>query len=592
MDGFSPEAITTLLVIGGCFGLLLFSRIAADVILIAGVGFLLLVGILTPAEALSGLSNEGMATVAVLFVVAQALSETGVVSWISSSLLGRPQSEAHAQLRLMTPVALFSSVLNNTPVVAMLIPAVRDWAQRNNICASKLMIPLSYAAIVGGTCTLVGTSTNLVINGMLQESAPEISLALFDLAWIGIPCVLVVLGFTVLSSRWLLPSRGQAGMRFGDAREYTVEMLVQPGSRLVGSSIEDAGLRQLPGMFLIEINRGGQLLTAVAPRELLQAGDRLIFAGDVRSVVDLKNIHGLKIAEDQVFKLGAEQAERCLVEVVVGPNFPFLSQSVRDMNFRKHYGAAIIAVSRNGEHLQTRIGDIELQPGDTLLLETHQEFAETQRYSRDFLLVSEIENSRPVRHEQRGLSGIIMLAMVAVVAFGLLSMFKAAILAAGLMILTRCVRVSEARHSVDWQILLVIAASIALGAAMEKTGAASQIAELMVGMTVGSAWATLAALFVLTAVFSALISNLAAAVLLFPVALNASQQLDVSMVPFAVTLMVAASACFATPIGYQTNLMVYGPGDYRFSDFLKIGIPLTVLVGLVTVILVPVIWPF
>ncbi len=588
----TPDAILTLSVIVFCFGLLVFSRFPADAVLIGGVALLTLLGVITAEEALLGLSNEGMATVAVLFIVARGLAQTGVVNWISQRLLGRPNAMPQAQLRLMAPVAALSSILNNTPVVAMMVPAVSDWAKRNKLNVSQLMMPLSYAAIIGGTCTLVGTSTNLVINDMLVDNHQGIGLSMFDLAWVGVPCVLVVIAFTIGFSRWLLPHRGEADHAlFGDARQYIVEMEVEADSPLSGQSIEDAGLRQLPGMYLVEIDRNNQLITAVSPRETLLAGDHLIFAGDVRSVVDLKNIHGLKVAERQVFKLESGTQSRCLVEVVVSPNFPGLGKTIRDARFRNIYGAAIIAVAREGEQLKTKIGDIELKPGDTLLLETHDQFVSQQRYNRDFLLVSEIENSRPVHYEKRGVAALIMAGMVVLVTIGLLSMFKAALLAAGLMIISRCIKIQDARQSVDWQIILVIAASIGLGGAMDKTGAAAVIAEAMVGLSAHSAIATLAVLFIITAAFSAVISNLAAAVIVFPIAVAASQQLGVDLLPFAVTLMVAASACFSTPIGYQTNLMVYGPGNYRFVDFLKIGIPLTVLVGLTTLLIVPVIWP-
>jgi len=589
---FTVDAWIALAVIAGCLLALIFSRRPPDMILCGGVVVLLLLGVLSPKEALAGMSNEGMVTVGVLFIVAQALSETGVVSWISHSMLGRPKSARVAQFRLMAPVATFSSILNNTPVVAMMIPAVRDWAKRNNLPVSQLMIPLSYAAIVGGTCTLIGTSTNLVVNGMLLHAAPEQALGMFDLAWVGLPCVVLVIGFTILSSRRLLPSNRGKAERFGDTRQYIVEMMVEDTSPMIGQSIEEAGLRQLPAMFLIEIVRDERLMTVVSPKEILMAGDRLIFAGDVRSVVDLKNFHGLRLAEDQAFKLGSNNLSRCLAEVVISPNFPSLGRMVRDMKFRNNYGAAIIAISRNGEQLKGRIGDVELEPGDTLLLEAYEDFVPNQRYSRDFLLVSEIENSRPVRHEHRFRAGIIMVAMVVVVAAGWLSMLKAAFLAAGLMVATRCIRAADARRSVDWQILLVIAASIALGGSLESTGAASIIAGEIIGVAAGSPMATLVAIFVVTTLFSAVISNLAAAVIVFPIALAASQQLDVSLLPFAVTLMMAASASFATPIGYQTNLMVYGPGDYRFSDFFKIGIPLTILVGVATILIVPLVWPF
>lgn len=590
---FTPEALETLAVIGLCFGLLMFSRLPADAILVGGVALLTLLGVLSAEEALMGMSNEGMATVAVLFVVARGLAQTGVVGWVSQNLLGRPKNTAAAQLRLMLPVATMSTLLNNTPVVAMMVPAVSDWAKRNNLSVSQLMIPLSYAAIVGGTCTLVGTSTNLVINGMLKTSGHPAGLGMFDLAWVGVPCVLVVVFFTIGFSRWLLPHRGKLDQKlFEDARQYIVEMEVEAQSPLNGKTIEQAGLRHLPGMYLVEINRSGRLISAVSPTEILLAGDHLIFAGDVRSVVDLKNIHGLKVAEKQVFKLGDAAHSRCLVEVVISRGFPQLGKTVRDMRFRNIYNAAIIAVARDGERIKTKIGDIQLRPGDTLLLETSDQFVSQQRYSKNFLLVSAIENSQPVRHEQRNLAAGIMLAMVAVVTLGWLSMFKAAMLAAGLMIITRCITVQAARQSVNWQVVLVIAASIALGGAMEKTGAAKVIAEWMISLSAHSPSASLISMFILTAVFSAVISNLAAAVIVFPIAVAVSQQLSVDLTPFTVTLMIAASACFATPIGYQTNLMVYGPGSYKFTDFIKIGMPLTILVGLTTVLIVPIIWPF
>lgn len=588
----SPEALQTLSVIGLCFTLLVFTRYPADAILVGGVGVLLLLGIVTAEEALVGMSNEGMVTVAVLFIVARGLAQTGVVDWISQRLLGRPRTPALAQLRLMLPVAALSSILNNTPVVAMMVPAVTDWAKRNRLSVSQLMIPLSYAAIIGGTCTLVGTSTNLVINGMLTKQLGSSGLAMFDLAWVGVPCVIVVVAFTVGFGRLLLPHGEGVNEPFEDARQYIVEMEVERNSPIAGKSIEDAGLRQLPGMFLVEIDRAGRTMTAVAPSEVLLAGDHLIFAGDVRSVVDLKNIHGLKVAEKQVFKLQGGVNTRCLVEVVISSSFPSLGKTVRDSRFRNAYSAVIIAVARDGERIKTKIGDIELRPGDTLLLETHDQFVKQQRYAKDFLLVSKIEDSRPVQHEKRATAAAILVAMVVLVTLGVLTMFKGAMLAAGLMIASRCLRVQEARQSVDWQILLVIAASIALGGALDKTGAATMIAETMVGLVQGSAIGTLVMVFVLTATFSAVISNLAAAVLLFPVAVAASQQLGVDILPFAVTLMIAASTCFSTPIGYQTNLMVYGPGNYHFTDFMRLGLPLTLLVGITTVLVVPQVWPF
>ncbi|MFT4538030.1 MAG: di/tricarboxylate transporter [Planctomycetota bacterium] len=582
----------TVAVLAFCLFALVRTRWPVDAVLIGSVSLLMFLGVLTPEQALAGMSNPGMITVGVLYVVVSGLERAGMVAWISGGILVPPRRPWLAKLRMMGSVAGLSSVLNNTPVVAMLIPAVTDWCKRHEISVSQLMIPLSYAAIVGGLCTLVGTSTNLVINGMMLSSGIGGGLSMFELTWIGLPCIVVTLVYVLIFGPRLLPHRLGTHARFEDARQYIVEMELEADSPLAGQSIEEAGLRHLPSVYLVEIERDGHLMTVVSPREELKAGDRLVFAGDVESVVDLQKIRGLRPAETQVFKLDMERAQRCLVEVVISSNFPGLRQSVRDMGFRHRYGAAIIAASRQGKNIRGRIGDIRLRPGDTLLLEAPPEFERQQQFSKDFLLVSAVANSQPLRHEKRYLAGIILVGMVLLVGVGVLSMFKAVMLAAGLMLVTRCTTVHVARQSVDWQVLLVIAASIGLGTAVETSGAAGVIAGGLIEWIGQSPLAALVVLFTVTSAFSAVISNIAAAVLVFPIAAATSTQLGVAFEPYAITLMVAASASFATPIGYQTNLMVYGPGDYRFSDFLRMGLPLTVLIGLTTALIVPAVWPF
>ena len=586
------EAWLTLGVVGLCIGLLASNRFPSDAVMVGGLTLLLLTGVLTPGDALAGLANEGMVTVAVLYVVVAGLSETGGTAWVSQALLGRPRSIAHAQTRLMVPVAALSAFLNNTPVVAMFIPAVQDWAKRHRLAVSQLMMPLSYAAIAGGTCTLIGTSTNLVVNGLLLQEPDTPGLGFFEIAWVGVPTLILTVAFTVLFGRRLLPERQSVLSQLADAREYTVEMLVEPRSPLDGMSIEEAGLRQLPGLYLVEVERGGHVLPAVGPEAVLQGGDRLLFAGVVESVLDLQKIRGLTPATNQVFKLDAPRHQRCLVEAVVSESFPLLGRSIREGRFRTLYQAAIIAVARNGERIHSKIGDIVPRPGDTLLMETHPSFLERYRNTRDFLLVSRLDNSTPPRHERAGLALLVMAGMVVLAASGLLSMLEAAMLAAGLMLLLRCTSASAARRSVDWQVLLVIAASFGMGTALQQTGAANAVAGGLVALAGDNPWAALALVFVATSLFTNLITNNAAAALMFPIALATAARLDVSVLPFAIAIMKAASASFATPVGYQTNLMVLGPGGYRFADYLRLGVPLTVLTGAVTVVIAPLIWPF
>jgi len=588
----SIEAWSTLAIILLCFGMMALTRYPPDAILMSGLTLLLLGGILTPEQALSGLANQGMVAVGVLYIVATGIRETGAISWFVHNILGRPKSLNSAQLRLMLPVAVVSAFMNNTPVVAVMIPAVKDWARRNQLQVSKLMIPLSYAAIVGGTCTLIGTSTNLVVNGLLIDETGTEGLALFEIAWIGIPTVIAVLTFTMLLGRWLLPEGAKTSTQFDDARGYTVEMIVESDNNLVGRTIEDAGLRHLPGLYLMEIDRGGQVLPAVSPKEHLQANDRLVFVGVVESVVDLQKIRGLKPATDQVFKLNAPRPERCLIEAVISDSFPLAGMSIRESRFRSFYNAAIIAVARNGTQIKKKIGDITLKPGDTLLLETQSSFVAQQKNSRDFYLISELADSSPPRHERAMISFLILVAMVVSVALGWLTILKASMLAAGLMIVTRCTTAGNARRSVDWQVLIVIAASLGIGQAIVVTGAAGEIATTLLDLTMGQPWLALFIIYLVTSIFTSMISNTAAAVLMFPIALATSQGLEVNFIPFVIAIMMAASASFATPIGYQTNLMVFGPGGYHFSDYLKLGIPLTLISGLLAVVLIPMIWVF
>ncbi len=585
------EAWFTLATITLCFVAMATNRVAPDITLMGGLSLLLLTGILTPEAAFSGLSNEGVITVAVLYIVVTGLTETGAIAWLGQMLLGRPRSLTIALARLMFPVAAMSALLNNTPVVAMFIPAVSDWAKKNQLSVSKLMMPLSYAAIVGGTCTLIGTSTNLVVNSLLINETESSGLGMFDLAWVGIPITLITFIYVLIAQKWLLPERRTARSQFADVREYMVEMLVDIDSPLNGKSIEEAGLRQLPGLYLVEIERAGQVLPAVSPHDRIYSEDRLIFAGIVDSVLDLQKIRGLKPATNQVFKLEAPRDDRCFVEAVVSHNCPIAGKTIREGRFRSLYNAAVIAVARDGAQIKKKIGDIVLQAGDTLLLETHSDFEIQQKNSRDFYLVSQLNAFAPPKHEKSAMAIGILVGMVIFVSFGWLPMLHAALLAAGLMIMTRCTRGQTARRSIDWQVLIVIAASFGMGSALESSGAATAIANQLTLLSGDNPIAALALTFAATSIFTALATNNTAALLMFPIALATTTHLDVNFLPFAITIMIAASASFATPIGYQTNLMVYGPGGYRFIDYVKMGTPLTFLVAILTVTLVPLIWP-
>lgn len=585
------DAILTLVLVAGVLLSLAVTRIPADLILMAALAFLVISGILTPPQALVGFANTGVITIATLYVVAAGLKETGAVQWVASRLLGQPHSIRGAQVRMLLPTSVLSAFMNNTTVVAMFIPAIQEWSQRLQISASKLLLPLSYATILGGTCTLIGTSTNLVVDGLLRSETGT-HLGLFELAWVGIPLLLVGVGFMVLFADKLLPSRGGVTEQLELVREYGVEVEVESPGPLVGKTIAQAGLRSLSYGYLAEIDRQGRLITAVEPDRTLQPGDKLYFIGAPECASELRRIQGLKPANGSIHKLDVENHQRCIVEVVLGAEFPALDKTVRESKFRTRFNAVILSVSREGNRIPGKLGDIRLRMGDTLLLEASHQFVEQYRFRRDFLLVSALNDSTPPDFRKAPLALGILLAMVVVSAFGLLSIMEAAFLAAGAMIATRCITASKARRYIDLPVLIVIAASFALGNAMRVTGAAESIAGLMLISESMSPWLALALVYLLTVAFTELITNNAAAVLMFPIALALAEQLGVNYLPFVIAVMFAASASFITPLGYQTNLMVYGPGRYRFSDYLKIGIPLSVLVGTTAVALIPFVWHF
>jgi di/tricarboxylate transporter len=585
------QGILTLATLFSVLSTLMLTRYSADLVLMAALALLLIVGVLTPSEALAGFGNPGVITIATLYVVAAGLKETGAVQWIARRLLGNPKTAQGAQLRMIAPTGILSAFMNNTAVVAMFIPAIQDWAQRLGIPASKLLLPLSYAAILGGTCTLIGTSTNLVVDGLLQSEL-DIHLGLFEMAWVGVPLLLTGGAFLVIFGSKLLPDRGGIRDELDQVRKYGVEVEVISPGPLVGKTIAEAGLRALSYGYLAEIERDGRLITVVDPDRVLQGSDRLYFIGAPECASELRRIQGLKPANGNVHKLDVANHQRCLVEVVLGPEFPALGKTIRDSQFRTRFNAVIFSLAREGQRVPGKLGDIIFRVGDTLLLETSQQFVEQYRFRRDFLLVSALNDSTPpdFRKAPRAL-GILAL-MVLVSASGLLPIMEAAFLAAGGMIVSGCLTASRARSSLDLPVLVVIGASFALGNAMTVTGAADWIVGGLLGIGDLSPWQVLILIYLVTAIFTEVITNNAAAVLMFPIALALAQQLDVSVLPFAVAVMFAASASFITPLGYQTNMMVFGPGRYKFSDYVKIGVPLSVIAGAVSVTLIPMVWSF
>jgi di/tricarboxylate transporter len=589
--------VTALVVIG------LARNLAADALLWGAVVACGLAGILSLEEMFAGLTNSGMLTIAALYVVAAGVRETGALDLVARKFLRGIRTRRALMVRMGMVVPVLSAFLNNTPVVAMLIPMLNRWSAKHRVSPSKLLIPVSFMSILGGMTTLIGTSTNLVVHGMMADAVtarPDLAqslrpMALFEIGAVGIPCALLGVLYLIFFSRRLLPERTDMLEEISASpREYIVEMRVADDCQFVGMHVEEAGLRHLHGLYLHEIVRGSDIIAPVQPDHVILAGDVLSFSGVVSTIVDLERLPGLIPVADPGYEHQLSvQREHMLTEAVVSPTAPIIGRSIVESNFRALYNAAVVAVHRGGTRLSGRIGDVVLRSGDTLLLQTGPHFADAHRNNRDFFLVSSIEDSQPLRYDRAVLSLVLLSIMIVLLTTQAIPTVLAAFLIAGAMIVGRCISVASARQALELQTLFAIAGAIALGLALLNSGAVHAIAHSTVS-TVGQwgPYAVLAALAVLTMLFTEIVTNTAAAALMFPLGVATALDLGVDPRPFVMVVALIASASFLTPIGYQTNLMVYGPGGYRFTDFTRVGFPLSVLLLLAATLLAPVVWPF
>jgi di/tricarboxylate transporter len=586
------DATITILILVSFLVVAVSGRLAVDFALVLCMTALLVSGVLTPNEAFQGFANPALFIIACFYVVSAAIKESGALHWWIMRWLGQRKPVSRAIPRIMWPVALISSVISNTPVVAIFIPLIQDWCRRHNITASKLLIPLSYASILGGTCTLIGTSTNLLVVGMLQGTPEADELSLFTPALVGLPLVVIgVLYFVVLGHR-LLPARQGISESTPDSREYAVSMRVEEGGALSGMTIADAGLRHLQHSFLSELQSKGHVIPAVGPEEILKDNDILVFVGQPEAVSELRQFRGLVPAEGEILKLDVPYSSRALIEAVVSPTSNLVGKTVKESTFRTLFGGVILSVSRNGQRISQKVGSIVVRSGDTLLLEAARGFVRRHRYNRDFLLLSRIDDATiPNLSKAPVALGLLGLFIVLVVT-GSLSLIAASLLLVIALGATKCISLEFAQRSVDMRLLLAIGASLALGFALQKTGLAGLAAQGIMSLADGNPYINLLLLYVVTVIVTELITNNAAAVLMFPLAQSLSVELDASLLPFVMTIMFAASASFLTPFGYQTNLMVQGPGGYQFGDYFRVGILLSLLVGATVVFLVPIVWPF
>ena len=588
------EAWLTIVVVLAILVALIKNVAPPDWLFLGGVAILAAAGVITPKEAFAGFSNGGMLTVAALFVVAAGMRDTGILDYIGQRALGAAQNRESAFRRLAGLVMPLSAFLNNTPIVAMMMPVVMDWCRRNKVSPSKMLIPLSYLTILGGTCTLIGTSTNLVVSGLMEESEMQRGIGLFELAWVGVPYAIVGSLYLYFFGSRLLPDRQELIEQLGEARrEYLTEMRVGEHCPLAGKTVEESSLRGLHGLFLTEIDRDGEIIAPVRPDTRIHHGDHLIFAGIVSTMVELEKIPDLIPVADPNYDISPKNLKgRRLWEAVISPTSPLVGQTLRDADFRATNGAAVLAMHRGGQRIREKLGSVEMRAGDTLLLLAARHFRRAFRNDPAFYLISDVSEWRPLRRDRAWVATGIFLALLVLMTTGWVPLEVAAILAGVLMVGSRCISTSDARQSIDWQVLITIAASFGIGTALEKSGAAGTVASWIVTATESlGPIVALSLIYLVGSLVTEVITNNAAAALMFPFCLATAKQLDCDPRPFMIALTLAASASFTTPIGYQTNMMVYGPGGYKFMDFVRIGGPMNFLLWIVAVVLIPIFWP-
>ncbi|AGF78729.1 di-/tricarboxylate transporter [Desulfocapsa sulfexigens DSM 10523] len=583
------------------FGLLIFSKLPPAAVFIGALTLTITFKLAPLDDSLKGFSNPGVLTIGALFMIAAGMYSTGAVSILSEKLIGRPRSILKAQLKILPNIAFGSAFLNNTPLVAMMIPVIRDLSRSCGLDAKKLLIPVSYASILGGTCTLIGTATNLVIAGLVNETLKRggadlphmVPVGMFDLSLIGVPVTIVGLVFLMTVGTSLLPATAEGLDVKGEVRRrwFRVELAIEDKSPLIGKTLDDAGLMASDGFYIMSISRNRNKLE-LNPDITLVAGDMLSFSADVSGAKGLWATIGLK----PLYSTKEQKADRHrhhLVEVVVSRRNPMIGHQIGEVEAAdRNFEVWLVAFARGEAAMHYPLEETVIQAGDVALLEVKDRFFYRNRNETDFAMTKKLRGARIQRTDKALLASVITGTMVFSVAFGLMSMLNAALLAAGGMLLSGCMNLEDAGRSVDFSTLMVIASAMGLESAVTASGLSSVIGDFLGLLGGDNAYMALAVVFLGCVLMDAMVTNVASAVFMFPISMSIASALDVSFMPFVIVVMVGASCSFISPVSYQTNLMVYGPGKYSFGDFVKIGIPLTMLVGVITVFLTPLFFPF
>ena len=586
--GFGLDAWITILTVLGMFTILLFTKWRSDLVFLGAIGVLYVTGVLDAKEAFSGFSSTSVITVGVLFVVVAGLTYTGVLQYIVKYLLGTPNSYAKAVTRLMLPVAVLSSFLSNTTVVSLFVNIVKMWSKKLGVSPSKLLIPLSYASGMGGVCTLIGTPPNLIISGLYEEKT-GVAMNILTTTVPGLFC-LVVGVLSVIAMRRLLPDRKAAESTFESTGEYTVELRVPADNPHIGQTLAESGLYHIKGGSLIKMYHFDDLPLHVTEEEPVLGGDRLIYAGQIDEITDMADKYSLVPADEPVFSIDDVDMHRKLRTAYVEFGSSMIGTTIGESTFEKDNDVILAAVARSGERIKEAPRNVLLQAGDTLLLVCPNHFKVDSPTIRKDLHFFDSDDVPNIGYGTLA-STAIMIAMVALSALGIMPLLQCAFLAAAAMLICRCCNMEQAMRAINWDILMVFAGSAVLGLAIQKTGIAEWLANGILDVCGTNPIVVMTAVCFVGTFITEFISNTAAGAMFFPIMYDAAEKLGYEPFPFLVALMISVSSSFATPIGSPTHMLVYGPGGYRFSDFMRIGLLMNLIILVANILIVNIIYP-
>ena len=586
--GFNIYAWITIVTVLGMFTTLLFTKIRTDMVFLAAIGILFVTGVLDAKDALSGFSSTSVVVIGVLFVVVAGLTHTGVLQWIVRHLLGQPNSYSKAVIRLMLPVAGLSSFLSNTTVVAMFVGIVKMWSKKLGISPSKLLIPLSYASGMGGVCTLIGTPPNLIISGLYADKTGE-TMNVLATTIPGLFCLTVGV-LSIIAFRKLLPDRKAPESAFEATSEYTVELLVPSDNKHIGETLGEAGLCQVRGGSLIEIYHFDNVTSPVREDEYVMGGDRLIYAGQIDEILQLKKSHGLVSADHHIFSMSEVDRKRQLRTAYVKFGSSLIGETIASSKLERDNNLTLVAVARSGQRIKEPPRQVVLQAGDTLLLECPPRMnVNTDNLSSQlhFFDSEQVVNIGP----KTLVSSAIMIVMVVLSALNVMSLLQSAFIAAAAMLVFRCCSIEQARKAINWDILMVFAGSVVLGLAILQTGIAERLATGILDVCGTNPIVVMIAICLVGNLTTEFISNTAAGAMFFPIMYEAAEKLGYEPYTFLIALMISVSSSFATPIGSPTHMLVYGPGGYRFSDFMRIGLLMDIIILTANILIVNIVYP-